>query len=113
MVSKDDLIQQILKFARTMQNVTPPFQDDDTVYMSRTFVEKVFVSPQEFELTKGKILFKYYENIAQIFWKKVCEVIKRLGRHESSLYEEFQCLKGFVETIVREIANSRLCFDED
>ena len=74
--SKDDFIQQILKFTRTVQNVMPPFQDDDTVYMSLTFVEKVFVSPQEFDLTKGKILFKYYENIAKIFWKKVCEEIK-------------------------------------
>jgi len=29
------------------------------------------------------------------------------------LYEEFQCLKGFVEIIVREKTISRMCFDEN
>lgn len=47
--NKDELIQKILEFAHTVQNVTPPFQDEDTVFVSVIFVKHVFVSLQEFK----------------------------------------------------------------
>uniref|UniRef100_M1DWL2 Zinc finger protein n=1 Tax=Solanum tuberosum TaxID=4113 RepID=M1DWL2_SOLTU len=112
--SKDDLIQQVLEFVRTLENVRPPLEDDDTIRVNLIFVKKVFVPPEEFELTKMNIIFNYYENIAAILWNKVCDKIKGyLGQDSSSLYEEFQCLKDFVETIVRETTNWRTYFNED
>ncbi|KAH0669239.1 hypothetical protein KY285_023401 [Solanum tuberosum] len=112
--SKDDLIQQVLEFVRTLENFRPPLEDDDTIRVNLIFVKKVFVPPEEFELTKMNIIFNYYENIAAIIWNKVCDKIKGyLGQDSSSLYEEFQCLKDFMETIVRETTNSRTYFNED
>ncbi|KAG5605096.1 hypothetical protein H5410_026588 [Solanum commersonii] len=61
--SKDDLNQQILEFIRTLENVTPPFQDDDS--------------------------------------------------DSSCLYDEFQFLNDFVETITRKTINWRTYFNED
>ncbi|KAG5605093.1 hypothetical protein H5410_026585 [Solanum commersonii] len=89
---KHDLIQQILEFVRTLENVTPHFQDDDSVWIILIFVKKVFVPPQEFELTKLNMLFHYYENFAPIL---------------------FQFLNDFVETIARKTINWRTYFNED
>ncbi|KAM3285857.1 hypothetical protein P3S67_024656 [Capsicum chacoense] len=61
--NKDDLIQQILEFSRTTQNVTPSLQHDDTAYVSLIIVQKVCASPQEFELTKIGIVKKQYDEI--------------------------------------------------
>ncbi|MCD7454524.1 hypothetical protein HAX54_025145 [Datura stramonium] len=110
--NKDDLIEQILEFARTTQNVTPPFQDDDTVFMSLVFVKQVSVSPQEFELTKARIVAKQHENIAQMLWEKVYDEIKGLG-HGSSLYEELQWLECYIVRIVSETAYWSMYFDEN
>ncbi|KAK4716072.1 hypothetical protein R3W88_014410 [Solanum pinnatisectum] len=68
--SKDDLIQRILEFVRTLENFTPPLQDDDTICVNLIFVKKVFVPPPEFEITKMNIIFNYCENIAAILWNK-------------------------------------------
>ncbi|KAL3368654.1 hypothetical protein AABB24_009475, partial [Solanum stoloniferum] len=112
--SKDDLIQRILEFVRTLDNFTPPYQDDDTISVNLIFVKKVFVPPEEFELTKMNIIFNNYENIAAILWNKVCDKMKGyLGEDSSSLFEEFQCLKDFVETIVKETTSWRTYFNED
>ncbi|CAN4083272.1 unnamed protein product [Withania somnifera] len=110
--NKDDLIKQILKFVRLVQNVTPPLQDDDTIYMSLVIVKKVYVSSQDFELIKARILAKEYEHNAQILWANVYDEIKGLG-HESSLYEELQSLEGYIENIVRVTVYSRIYFDEN
>ncbi|KAF3646712.1 hypothetical protein FXO38_08979 [Capsicum annuum] len=110
--NKDDLIQQILEFARALQNVTPPFQDDDTVCVGLIFVKHVeYVYPQEFERTNARIIAKYYENIEEMLWGKVRNEIKGLG-HGSSLYEEFQRLPCCVEKIVRETTHWSMGFDE-
>ncbi|KAG5605092.1 hypothetical protein H5410_026584 [Solanum commersonii] len=101
-------------FVRTLENFTPPYQDDDTICVNLIFVKKIFVPPEEFALTIMNIIFNYYENIAAIFWNKVCDKIKGyLGEDSSSLYEEFQCLKDFVETIVKETTKWRTYFNED
>ncbi|KAM3382133.1 hypothetical protein P3S68_007706 [Capsicum galapagoense] len=110
---KDDLIKQILEFARMAQNVTPPFQDDDTVHMSLVIVKKVYVSPQEFEDTKIKIVAKQYDYIAQILLGQICHVINELGQHGSSLYEQLQWLEGCIENNVREIAFWSTYYDEN
>ncbi|TMW99228.1 hypothetical protein EJD97_002865, partial [Solanum chilense] len=95
--TKDDLIQQILEFVHTLDNVTPPFQDDDSVCVILIFVKKVFLPPQEFELTKVNMLFHYYANFAPILWNNVRDEIKLyLGQDSSCLYEEFQLLNDFV-----------------
>ncbi|KAK4716075.1 hypothetical protein R3W88_014413 [Solanum pinnatisectum] len=73
----DDLIQKILEFVRTLENITPPFQDEDSVCVILIFVKKVFVPPQEFELTKMNMFFHHYENFAAILWNKVRNEIKR------------------------------------
>ncbi|KAH0669246.1 hypothetical protein KY285_023405 [Solanum tuberosum] len=112
--SKDDLIQQILEFVRTLEKVTPSFQDDDIVRVILIFSKKVFVPPQEFKLTKMNMLFNYYENFVPILWNKVRDEIKGyLGQDSSCLYEEFQFLNDFVETIARKTIIWRTYFNED
>ncbi|KAK4368044.1 hypothetical protein RND71_011836 [Anisodus tanguticus] len=110
--NKDELIEHIIEFAHTVQNVTPPFQDDDTVYVSLIFLKQVIVSPQEFELTIARIVAQQNENRAQFLWGKVYDKIKGLG-HESSLYEEFQWLERYIEESVRETAYWGMYFDEN
>ncbi|TMW89377.1 hypothetical protein EJD97_017254 [Solanum chilense] len=95
--TKDDLIHKILGFVRTLENVMPPLQDDDSVCVILIFVKKVFVPPQKFELTKVNMLFHYYANFAPLLWNKVRDEIKLyLGQDPSFLYEEFQLLNDFV-----------------
>lgn len=112
--NKDDLIKHILEFARRVENATPPFKDDDTVYIKLFFVKPVSVSPQEFELTKARILAKERECWAEILWEEVYDKIKRLGQG-SSLYEEFQWIEYYVEELViRGTSKWRnRCFDEN
>uniref|UniRef100_M1DGM5 Uncharacterized protein n=1 Tax=Solanum tuberosum TaxID=4113 RepID=M1DGM5_SOLTU len=112
--SKHDLIQQILEFVRTLENVTPHFQDDESVRVILIFVKKLFVPPQEFELTQLNMLCHYYENFAPILWNKVRDEIKGyLGQDSSCLYEEVQFLNDFMETIARKTINWRTYFNED
>ncbi|KAF3646711.1 hypothetical protein FXO37_20321 [Capsicum annuum] len=116
--NKDDLIKQILEFARTIQNVTPPLQHDDTAYVSLIIVQKVCASPQEFELTKAGIVKKQYDEIGVIVWRDTYEVIKDLGQlHEPSLYENLQwieALEGYIKDGVRnKIDFWRIYFDEN
>ncbi|KAM3252389.1 hypothetical protein P3L10_006459 [Capsicum annuum] len=113
--NKDDLIKQILEYARTTQNITPSLQDDDTAYVSLIIVQKVCVSPQEFELTKARIVKKQYDEIGVLVWRDIYEAVKGLGQlHQPSLYEKLQWLEGYIEDTVRDKTNYwRMYFDEN
>ncbi|CAN4083270.1 unnamed protein product [Withania somnifera] len=111
--NKDDLIEQILGFARMMQSFTHPFQDDDIIYATLIFDKKHYVSPQEFELTKTRIISTHNESRAKILWGQVYNKIKGLGRHESSLDEELQSLEGYIEESVRKTAHWSMYVDEN
>ncbi|XP_060195389.1 uncharacterized protein LOC132624662 [Lycium barbarum] len=111
--NKDDLIERILEFARTVQKVTPPFQDDDTVYVRLIFDKQVSVSPQEFELTKARIVAEQNENRAQLLWGIVYDQIKGLGHGSSSLNEEFQWLQAYIVEIVKGTAYWSMYYDEN
>ena len=64
-------------------------QDDDTAYVSLIIVEKLYVSPQEFELTKSRIVKNQYDEIGEIVWRVTYKAIKGLGQsHKPSLYEK-------------------------
>ncbi|KAK4368045.1 hypothetical protein RND71_011837 [Anisodus tanguticus] len=54
--NKDDLIKQILESVHQYIVTLPPLEDLDTVSLSLVFVKQVSVTPQEFELTKARIL---------------------------------------------------------
>ena len=116
--SKHDLIKQILEYARTTQNLAPPLQDDDTAYVSLIIVEKLYVSPQEFELTKSRIVKNQYDEIGEIVWRVTYKAIKGLGQsHKPSLYEKLQWIEAREGDIKDAVRNTINCwcmhFDEN
>ena len=116
--SKHNLIKQIFEYARTTQNLAPPLQDDDTAYVSLIMVEKLYVSPQEFELTKSRIVKNQYDEIGEIVWRVTYKAIKGLGQsHKPSLYEKLQWIEAREGDIKDAVRNTINCwcmhFDEN
>ncbi|KAG5605095.1 hypothetical protein H5410_026587 [Solanum commersonii] len=88
------------------------FHNDDTIYVSLIFAKNKSLSPQEFQLTQARIFAEHYESTTVILWPQVRATINILGCG-SPLYEEFQCLEGYVVEIVRHSINWRMCIDEN
>ncbi|KAF3653986.1 hypothetical protein FXO38_15361 [Capsicum annuum] len=99
-------------------NLAPPLQDDDTAYVSLIIVEKLYVSPQEFELTKSRIVKNQYDENGEIVWRVTYKAIKGLGQsHEPSLYEKLQWIEAREGDIKDAVRNTINCwcmhFDEN
>lgn len=111
--NKDDLIKQILEYTHQKIVTRPPHKYLDEIIVNLVFVKQVSLNPQEFELTKARILAADREYFAKLLWKSVYDKIMRVGQRGSSLYEEFKWIEDHIEDIVNGISLRSKCYDEN
>ncbi|XP_060195388.1 uncharacterized protein LOC132624661 [Lycium barbarum] len=110
--NKDDLIEQILEFVHQNIVTGSPVEYLDEVYVSLVFVKQVSVTPQEFELTKARILAVWREYCEELIRREVYDKITRSGR-ESSLYECLKWIECCIQDTVSGTSQGINCFDEN